>query len=143
MFFLRGEKKFPYGDLPHTDFKIPELTIEIRSPREGGRSGKVKAFLDTGADRTFIPESIITRIGEEYFDYGVGVEVKGAGTAKEDRPTYIVNLGFAGSEIRDIEVVSIESQYALIGRDILNKHTVVLNGRKDKWLLDIKSVELE
>ena len=138
MFFLLREREFPYGKLPHTEHKIPQLTIEIRSPREEKRTAKVEAILDTGADRTCIPESIFTDIGEHHFEYGEEVEVRGAGSAKEDRPTYLVNLGFAGCNIEDFEVVSIDSKYALIGSDILNQHTLVLQGTKSKLLIDNK-----
>jgi len=140
MFFMRGERNFSYHVLSQQRPPILQIHIEVRSPQEAGKMRRIQAIIDTGADRTFIPAHIFTELGPEYFEYGEKVRVKGAddGAEGEDRSTFLVHLGFAGCDIHDHEVISLNSQYAVIGRDILNLHTLVLRGPKLKWLVNGK-----
>jgi hypothetical protein len=118
-----------YGKLAHTRLRIPRLTIQVRSPQQELLSTDVPAILDTGSDRTCIPASVFTKLGELNFEYGE-VGVQGAIGLAEKRKTFIVHLKFAECDFLDLEVVALEEEFALIGRDLLNRHKIVLNGPK-------------
>ena len=121
--------RFPYGRLTHTRLKIPRLNVEIRSPQHERLTREVNAILDTGSDRTCIPARVFTELGERNFEYGIA-KVQGAGGGPFQRTTFIVHVRFGECDFYDLEVISLEEDFALIGRDILNQHKVTLDGPK-------------
>jgi hypothetical protein len=125
--FWRKNLKLQYGKLAHTRLRIPRLVIQVRSPQQELLSTDVPAILDTGADRTCIPASVFARLGELNFEYGE-VGVQGAIGGVEKRKTFIVHLKFAECDFLDLEVVSLNEEIALIGRDLLNQHKILLDG---------------
>lgn len=133
--FWRKTLTYPYGKLSHTKLKIPRLTIQVRSPHQEDLYRDIPAILDTGSDRTCIPSKIFTDLGEINFEYGE-INVKGAIGIADKRTTYIVHLRFADCDFLDLEVVTLDEDFALIGRDLLNQHKIVLDGPKLEFEID-------
>jgi hypothetical protein len=129
MSFWRKNLRLQYSKLAHTTLRIPRLVIRVRAPRQELLSTDVPAVLDTGSDRTCIPASVFTKLGELNFEYGE-VGVQGALGAVEKRKTFIVHLKFAECDFHDLEVIALDEEFALIGRDLLNRHKIVLDGPK-------------
>jgi len=104
----------------------PSLKVKFTKPFSN-RSLDLQAKLDTGADMTVIPQHVIgklklipvSRISVSSFD---GREVW--------RYTYFVNLSFRNFEYRMVEVINAKRRDALLGRDVLNRMKIVLNGKK-------------
>lgn len=93
---------------------------------------KVNAVADTGADMTIIPEKVIESLGNliegEIRCRGVnGIAI---------RKTYLVNITVGNYNFNRLEVVAIAQDYALIGRDILNKNKASFNAVENCWRLD-------
>ena len=88
-------------------------------PNVGGR-GK----LDSGADMSVIPNSWATRIGllPLRLQRAVGYDGK-----EEKKPVCIVEIAFNGHCFQ-LEVIMSQRDSVLIGRDILNKMRVALDG---------------
>jgi Retroviral aspartyl protease. len=94
------------------------------------RSGDYGAILDSGADFTCVPAGIVRALAlRKITDIDVG-----GSTNKnfQKRGVYRVNLEFLGFVIAHHRIVSIEGagvgDYILIGRDILNRYRLLLDG---------------
>lgn len=86
----------------------------------------VSAFVDTGADGTMLPKSLLMAVGAEYADT---VVVRGSvdGARRLDRYTVRIRLG--STTIHAISAVAMPSgSEPLIGRDVLNQLVLTLNG---------------
>lgn len=115
------------------DPPAPVISIEISNPSNKRQNYQEKALLDTGADFTCIPSDVLNNLTLVKMR-----EVRLAGYEEKDfevKSTYSINLKFNGFE--DItEVVAIDSGSPIIGRDILNKLELILDGKKLQF--DIK-----
>jgi len=128
----RKRLRLKYGRLAHTSVLIPQLMIHVRSPQQERLKRSVPAVIDTGADRTCIPRSVFAKLGELNFEYGE-VGVQGAVGVVERKQTFVVHLKFADCDFLDLEVIALEEDFALIGRDLLNQHRIVLDGPKSEF----------
>ena len=128
----RKSLRLKYGRLPHTSVLIPQLTVHVRSPQQERLRRSVPAVIDTGADRTCIPRSVFAKLGELNFEYGE-VGVQGAVGMVEKKQTFVVHLEFAKCDFLDLEVIALEEDFALIGRDLLNLHKILLNGPESEF----------
>ncbi len=116
---------FDYSRLQNSRCLGPECSIQVENPSEPSRSCKVRAIVDTGAVMTLVPKSELEQLGNVK-DYG-RVYVRDANDNVERKKTYLINIRIADYEFSSIEVVVSPKPYALIGRDILNQHKVMLN----------------
>ena len=86
----------------------------------------VPALLDSGADTTTIPTTIVgplalLKVSE--------IPVSGAVGVAEVHGVYVVNLDFLGFSHHNHPVIALPGRpYALIGRDILNQYTATMGG---------------
>ena len=134
--FSRKKKpEFSYISIHPTLPVAPQIQLEVRAPRNEALEVSVTAILDSGADQTCLPEQVFSQFDERYLDYCI-VPVSGAVGEAVDRKAYIMHLQFAGCNLANIQVISLESGIALIGRDILNKHKVTLDGPNNKWVME-------
>lgn len=89
-----------------------------------------KAKIDTGADMSVIPNewveewSLLPAGTVEVFGY----DKKGKKVG-EEKPTYFVNVSFNGFSFDFVEVVSADRKDVLIGRDVINKLKILLDGK--------------
>jgi len=103
----------------------PSLRIRVLRPLSD-RSLELDAKLDTGADMTVLPQSAI----EELRLIPAGrVSVSSFDGRKAWRYTYFINISFDDTEFRMVEVIGDKRRDALLGRDILNKLKIVLDGK--------------
>jgi predicted aspartyl protease len=103
----------------------PILPVEIFIPDEPQQRVQVDAKLDTAADISAIPFSVVNEWGLEPVS-----EVLVAGYSAETAvlSTYAVALELPEARIRSIEVVVVPDSCALLGRDVLNHFSINLNG---------------
>ncbi|MDQ7843599.1 MAG: retroviral-like aspartic protease family protein [Armatimonadota bacterium] len=112
--------RFPYDLSRHPS--IPVLPVRVGAG-QGRGSSAVPAIVDTGADITVIPERLARNLrlaatGE--------VRIRGATGDSVRVPLYAATLSVAGSDIT-LPVVGLGRE-AILGRDIINRWTVVLRG---------------
>jgi predicted aspartyl protease len=113
----------------------PELSVRVRNPQRRGDSNSlvsIDAFIDSGADMTCIPQSTLQNLGNLPKGH---VTVQGIND-KRKVTTYFVDIEIVDDELLRIEVVAAPHSKAVIGRDILNKYKVVLNGPNNNWKLN-------
>ena len=85
----------------------------------------VPALIDSGASGTLIPESVVSglslrKIGER--------RASGVYSPPRMVPIYKVDLDFVGFDFQNHPVSTQPRDYALIGRDVLNRYLTELNG---------------
>lgn len=122
---------FNYGTLQTSITPAPQTSIELSNPSNNSKSLQVDAIVDTGAVMTCVPESVIKQLGESLI-YST-IQVRDANGNIQERRTYRINIRITDYEYKNVEVIPITKQYALIGRDILNQHKIILDAPNQKW----------
>jgi predicted aspartyl protease len=113
----------------------PIALIEVLNPNSSeNRVKNVKAILDTGAGITSIPESIIEKLGA--LNYTV-IRIRSPLDRNNilSRKLCRVIIEFDGQE-NEVEVLDIQKDYAIIGRDILNKYKIILDAPNEVWSIE-------
>ena len=125
---------FSYGNLQTTTSIAPQASIKLSNPINSSQSCQVNAIVDTGAVMTCIPESAIKKLDKSLV-YSK-IQVREFNGNIQERKTYFINISIANYEHKNIEVLAIPKEYALIGRDILNQHKVILDAPNQRWSLN-------
>jgi predicted aspartyl protease len=104
----------------------PYVHVIVNRADGVGASATIPALVDSGADRTVVPQVLIDELGLP--QAGV-MEAVGLNHVGAMLGMYVLQIG-----IRDLAPVVIEviaapgEQYVLLGRDVLNRHCVTLDG---------------
>jgi hypothetical protein len=109
------------------DVSPPGLILPISVSAIGTRNGKkVEAKIDTGTDISVIPEKLRKEL--RLLPRGV-IKARGAFDKKSIQyPTFFVILSINHSFSFELEVVSSNRKYFLMGRDLLNQIVLNANG---------------
>ena len=101
----------------------PVVSVEIydETPNEIATD----ALIDPGADITVIPQNVIAELGPQKIGE---LEVGGYASEAETRSLYLVSISFNGKAFSHLPVISHDDDYVLIGRDILNRIFLTLDG---------------
>ncbi len=114
----------------NTEYFPPAPAIEIKLARldESFRVGPVLALVDTGADATIIPAEYLVPL-EIQADNRKYLRSQWGESRIVD--TYLLDVGIGDMRFPFIEIVADAlGDEPIIGRDLLNKLTLQLNGRK-------------
>lgn len=115
----------------------PECSISVSNPSKLSKSCNINAIVDSGADMTCIPESVIQDLGN-LIKSTIGL--RDANGRVVDRDTYVVELTIFLDVVKRVEVISIPKDHALIGRDILNEYKLVLDAPSTIWGLNCREI---
>ncbi len=106
----------------------PFVHVALRNPLSSVELREVAAQLDTAADRTLLPSSLVQALGLPKIGR---IAVGGVGGTVQKMPTYPVLLAIHGLGERSIAVVADEEEpWVILGRDVLNAHRILLDGPK-------------
>ena len=104
----------------------PFVHVTIRCQETGKALNDIAAQLDLAADRTVIPASAVRALGLHPLDE---VTVSGFGGQMLVVPTYRLEVGIRDLPAAAMEVLAHpEEPYVLLGRDVLNRHRILLDG---------------
>lgn len=109
-------------------YSPPAPVLEIQVWRVGRTAGyeTVQALVDSGADGTLLPISLLKRVNARYVGQ---VGIRGMENVTQQADYYLVSLRVGTTEIPAVYVVAVETEgEALIGRNVLNHLVVTLNG---------------
>ncbi|MCB0153247.1 MAG: hypothetical protein KDF65_00525 [Anaerolineae bacterium] len=103
----------------------PFVDLIIRHPDDLSQMTGLKAKIDTAADISAIPATLITQLG-------LPLVSKLLVEGYDGIPTYVATYGarfeIEQSRFTSQEIIAIPETYALLGRDILNYFYLKLNG---------------
>ena len=113
-------KKFKYSK--SFSPPAPVLPAKLENP-SSGLTVELDGKLDTGADITVIPDSAVQKLD---------LPPRGTIRIKDDkeRPLYFTNIKIATHNFERVMVTSLQKEYILVGRDILNQLKILLDGKK-------------
>ena len=103
----------------------PVIPIEISKPSTPDDKLPKLALIDSGADMSALPPSLIDELGltpirEVIIQGSTGIGI---------RPIYVVNILFHGTSFRYLSVMGMpDEDLIVIGRDILNSFHICLDG---------------
>jgi predicted aspartyl protease len=121
----------PSYDALHFEPPAPTAQLILRDPRGGATVSDVLLLLDTGADATLLPRAAVERLGvsplvdERY-------ELIGFDGSKSFAPAALLEIIFLGRAFRG-RYLLIEQDLGVLGRDVLNHLTLLLDGPRQKW----------
>jgi predicted aspartyl protease len=105
---------------------IPALTITLGYPEESLSLGPFTAIIDTGADGTMIPQTLLDALGAPFVD---DVRIRSHWGEWRTLQLFTVDIGVNGLRLPAIEVIGDEQGNELIlGRNFLNKLNLLLKG---------------
>ncbi|HRQ41374.1 MAG TPA: retroviral-like aspartic protease family protein [Chloroflexota bacterium] len=110
-----------------TEFDPPAAVIQIQVAGVVHSRPRVtiSAILDTGADLTAVPETLVDRLNLFPTGRMVVEDVNGQTTVAE---TYMIKLKIADKTISEHKVLLTGLDFGIIGRDLLNTFYLLLNG---------------
>jgi hypothetical protein len=104
----------------------PFVHVTLRCEETGKELADLPAQLDCAADRTVLPGKLVDQLGLVPLDE---LQVSGFGGQVFFLPTYRLELRLRDLPFAMIEVLAHpEEPVILLGRDVLNRHRIVLDG---------------
>lgn len=105
---------------------IPCIQITLGYPDESLRFGPFTAIVDTGADGTMVPQTLLDEINAPFVDEG---RIRSHWGEWRNIQVFTVDIGVDGLRFPAIEVVGDEQGNEIVlGRNLLNKLTMILRG---------------
>jgi hypothetical protein len=104
----------------------PFVHVHLSAPLSGSRGLELPAQIDTGADVTVVPESVVKLLALVQLDEKV---VAGFGGLRSIVPTYLLRLHIESESDFLVEVLTSGGEtHVLLGRDVINRFRVRLDG---------------
>ena len=100
--------------------------LNLTHPITGQRIGDIPALVDTGADQSVIPDRIVAALGLIQLDQQL---VRGFDGTPRTLATYYIRIQVRDLDLIDLEVIASPTvDNAVLGRDVLNRYKVTLDG---------------
>ena len=118
-------------DSENFDPPAPVAYVTLRNPATGVSLSDVPMLIDTGADATLLPQEYVEQLRVEpdentlYEVQGFDGEIKFAKMVKLE--LYFLERKFAG------QFLLLDQPMGILGRNILNSISILLDGPRNKW----------
>jgi predicted aspartyl protease len=122
MFDYNSELFDPPAPIAYVTLRNSEKSIEITN---------VPMLIDTGADATLLPHIFVEKIGVE-FSSEEFFELQGFDGNKSQSSLVRLQMIFEGKSFR-VEFLTINQNYSIIGRNVLNSITILFDGQSLQW----------
>jgi hypothetical protein len=115
-----------YNYLSQLQPPAPFVYVTLRNPVTGTEQRDVPAQLDTAADRTLLPDTLVQALALPQVG---AIPIGGVGGIIQTMPSYPVEVAVHNLPGRIVEAVGSASEsWVLLGRDILNAYHLLLDG---------------
>lgn len=111
------------------DPPAPVAAINLRSVDRRKRVSDVPMFIDSGADVTCLPASAVSQLG---LPNQGDREVTAFDGSNSVAASVKCEVLFLGQVYRGVYLV-VDDQYGLLGRDVLNRVSLLLDGPRLSW----------
>ncbi|MEI2611793.1 MAG: retroviral-like aspartic protease family protein [Candidatus Promineifilaceae bacterium] len=108
------------------DPTMPIVEVSVRAVGTSHPASVVTALVDSGADATIFPLSVLQQVGARYVR---GRVMRGVTGIPENVDTYLVSIQIGPYTVHGIRAVAYGTNMTpIIGRDVLNNLVVTLDG---------------
>lgn len=114
-----------YTYLTTYDPPMPALQVRLGYPAEALTLGPVAAIVDTGADGTLVPQSLIDELRAPFVD---NVRVRSHWGEWRNMQLFTVDIGIGSLRFPAVEVAGDQGQEIVLGRNILSQLRLLLDG---------------
>ena len=121
----------PSYDAAHFDPPAPVAHVTLRDPHSGATVPDVLLLVDTGADVTLLPQIAVESLGVPLLA-GQQYELMGFDGSKSFAPVVMLDVLFLRRAFRG-RYLLIEAERGIMGRDILNHLSLLLDGPRQQW----------
>ncbi len=108
----------------------PIAEIALRNVITGERIENIVVLLDTGADISLLPLSVVEKLQIE--PSGENVNLIGFDDSRSISKAYFLQVIFLGKRITG-EYCPIDDETGILGRDVLNEFSIVFDGVNLEW----------
>lgn len=122
----------PSYDTTRYDPPAPVAFVVLRNPDTGADVADQVMLIDTGADATLLPRAAVEHLGIQPLS-NERYELMGFDGTKSIASVAIVDAIFLNRRFRG-RYLLIDSDEGIIGRDILNHLSLILDGPGKQWL---------
>lgn len=105
--------------------------VVLRNPDAGTTVSNVLLLLDTGADVTLLLHASVQALGVSPLA-NLRYELMGFDGSKSFAPVVLIDMIFLNRAFRDRYLLT-KDEYGILGRDILNHVTLLLDGPRQQW----------
>jgi hypothetical protein len=109
----------------------PVALVSLRNPESGATKADVPMLLDTGADVTLLPGSIMTGLGVSLLP-DKSYELLGFEGQESKAHAVRAEMLFLGLTFRG-QFLIVEQEWGIIGRNVLNALSLTLDGPNLRW----------
>ena len=104
----------------------PFASVSVRTPDGAAAVTNLPAQVDTAADRTVLPQSVVDGLALVPIRQ---IQLIGFGVVPASFPVYLVTLALPTFAPISVEVTAAAGEpWVLLGRDVLNRYAVTLDG---------------
>jgi Aspartyl protease len=121
----------PSYDASDFDPPAPVARVVLRNSHSGATLSDVPLLLDTGADVTLLPRTAVERLGVPLLP-DQRYELLSFDGSRSFAPAVVLDLLFLRRAFRG-RYLLIEAEQGILGRDILNHVTLLLDGPRQQW----------
>ena len=121
----------PSYDSSHFDPPAPVAVVTLRVDNTGSTAADVLLLLDSGADVTLLPRAAVDQLGVTVLA-GQREELVGFDGTRSFAPVVVLDMLFLNRVFRGRYLV-IDERVGILGRDVLNHATILLNGPRQEW----------
>lgn len=109
----------------------PFANVTLRNPASGAIAADILMLIDSGADATLLPQAAVERIGVTV-DPGSAYELEAFDGTRSIAHAVHLDLLFLRRNFKG-RFLLIHQEWGILGRDVLNNVTLVLDGPGLSW----------
>ena len=117
--------------------RSPVIEVKILDNENEGNTNNLyyRAIIDTGSPISAIPNNIIDKMSGGIY---TTTFIKSPLNSNQliEKKLYLLTIEFGENIVHEIKAIAIDREYGILGRDVINKHKVILDAPNDTWSIE-------